>query len=246
MGKTIIINNEEFDFDLGVKLVKLKYGEELPPGLESLDHMWADIVPATFADIGSIANIEQRRAAFDCMGIEKMLEQTEPTEIGKETLTKEVKWVNGITGKRETKTIEDTYTLYRIDSEKLYKDLQGLVNNMRGAQAPDSYILEFKDTSTDRRYLLWIDPIGVFITNTQSNWLSSNMPREEFEKHLNPISAIAWSMMTDVPKGYIKRIIRQGDCIIVEPRSELQGADTPSRERHLTETEYRELIDLES
>jgi hypothetical protein len=52
-----------------------------------------------------------------------------------------------------------------------------------------------------------------------------------------------WTITTNIPKGHIAEIHRQGDCIMILP----MGDYTPiNGARHLTEQEYRELIVNES
>jgi hypothetical protein len=57
------------------------------------------------------------------------------------------------------------------------------------------------------------------------------------------IQAIAWTITTNVPKGHIEDIIRQGDCILIKPKGKYEPLVTA---RHLTEEEYKTLISAES
>jgi len=54
----IIIENTEFDFNTGCRLLKLKYDACPFPKLEDI---WDDIQPMTFGEIAMIENLEQRR-----------------------------------------------------------------------------------------------------------------------------------------------------------------------------------------
>jgi hypothetical protein len=98
--------------------------------------------------------------------------------------------------------------------------------------------LKFKDTSTDREYMLWVDADSVARTNNKERWLSSDM-----HEKITPIQAIAWSFQTRVPIGSIEKIVRQGDCIVIKKK---RKAEEDSIVRHLTEEEYRTLLVAES
>jgi hypothetical protein len=100
----------------------------------------------------------------------------------------------------------------------------------------NSHYVRCKDTSTDREYLLWVDFDSVKITNG-FNYFDN----KGFE--VNSIMAIAWTIQTNVPVGNIEKIVRQGDCILIKPKGKYEPL---SRERHLTEKEYRTLLVSES
>jgi hypothetical protein len=102
----------------------------------------------------------------------------------------------------------------------------------------DSFYVKCKDTSTDREYLIWIEPQSVFRTNRES-WYQ----RGESHKELNAIECVAWTITTNVPKGNIEKILRQGDCIMIKPQGNYEPLGTP---RHLTQVEYETLIVAES
>ena len=153
--------------------------------------------------------------------------------VSSETINKTTTWINR-EGKLETKEFEDTYKLFKVKGETL---AEGLENNWR--RVSDVYYIQFKDTSTDREYLIWVDVGLVADTNGGSRWIFDS----EIGKLVNPISCIAWTIQTDVPIGNIEKIIRQGDCILIKPKGEYKPLILP---RHLTEKEYRELLVAES
>jgi hypothetical protein len=98
-----------------------------------------------------------------------------------------------------------------------------------------------KDTSTDREYLIWVDINNVWNVVTENN---KNLNRWEFNiKDIDAIDCIAWTIQTDIPKGRIEKIVRQGDCIMIKPKGKYE---TLGRERHLTSKEYLELLVAES
>jgi hypothetical protein len=81
----------------------------------------------------------------------------------------------------------------------------------------------------------------VYKTNDErdSRWYSSG---EDYGQKINAIEAIAWTIQTDLKKGDIDKIVRQGDCIMIKKKEGVSGGGT----RHLTEEEYRTLITAES
>ena len=224
----IVINNIKFDYNIGCRLLKSKYKNE-PFG--NLADIWNDIQPITFKEIATeFKNLEQRRVAIDCLGLEQIVKEVEPTLVGTETISKETTWVEA-NGDLINHKFEDTYELYKVDA-KIWAD--GITNQWG---ATDVYYLRFKDTSTDREYLLWVDIDAVGRLNNKDNWWSS-----EKRQTVTPIQAIAWTFQTNVPQGKIEKIVRQGDCIMIKKIGD-ELLDSP---RHLTESEYRNLLVAES
>ncbi len=228
----IVIENRKFSYDVGVRLLKLKY-DECP--FEQLEDIWEDIVPMTFKEIAKLENVEERRVGIFCLGIEKLIKEVEPTLINKTTISKETTWV-GEGGELSNIAFDDTYELYGVSNELLF----GSGWNFR--RNDSSHYVKCKDTSTDREYLLWVDLNSVYRTNfPDDRW--GFKPENEIEELVNAIQAIAWTIQTDIPEGNIKKIIRQGDCILIKPKGTYDKLSTP---RHLTEKEYRKLIVAES
>ena len=228
----LVLNNVAFDYDLGCKIARLKYGEVCPEALSPLADFWNDIVPATFSDIAQLPNLEQRRIGIGALGIERLISEVNPTLIDKKTLNKSTTWING-EGKLETIEYKDTYELYQVKGEVFS---QGLGNHQT---MTDSFYVKCKDTSTDREYLIWIEPQSVFRTNRDNTWYQRN----ESYKELNAIECVAWTITTNVPQGNIEKILRQGDCIMIKPQGKYEPLATP---RHLTQVEYETLIVAES
>jgi hypothetical protein len=73
----------------------------------------------------------------------------------------------------------------------------------------------------------------------QSKWYSNS---EDYGTMITPIQAIAWTIQTNIEKGGIEKMIRQGDCILIKKNKDANVGST----RHLTEQEYKELLVLES
>jgi len=227
----IIIDNAKFDFNIGCKVLKAKYDICPTQFEETLGDMWNDIVPITFQEISKeIKNIESRRVAIGSLGIENVIKQVNPKLVDKQTLSKQTTWING-EGVLETKKFKDTYELYMVVNEDLYKD----VENARWFSNENIYFVKCKCTSTNREYYIWVDKRSVQQTNRdKGSWI---------DKPINAIQAIAWTIQTNIEEGGIEKIVRQGDCILLKPFND----DSRMRgERHLTEEEYKTLLVAES
>jgi hypothetical protein len=224
----IIINNVAFDYNIGCRLLKSKYKNE-PFG--NLDDIWEDIVPMTFKEIATeIKNLEQRRIAIGCLGLEQIVKEVKPTLVKSETLKKQTTWVTP-SGEIETKKFNDTYELWKVEGNVWSEGTDARWG------ADDVYYIRCKDTSTDREYLIWVDATDVARTNNKDGWFSSDK-----SKYITPIQAIAWTIQTDIEQGGIDKIVRQGDCILIKMKKDA----TKGRVRHLTEEEYKNLLVAES
>jgi hypothetical protein len=226
----IIVNNVEFPFDLGCRILKMKHKENCP--LEQLQDFWDEIVPLSFKEIAQINNLEQRRLGILYLGIDKIISDVNPKLLSKKTLNKSTLWVDA-NGELTEHKFNDTYELYEVDGSYFNEGLR----NGRGMD--NCYYIRCKDTSTDREYLIWID--------LQSVWNSNEIAfgnRWGFDKSkINAIQCIAWTIQTDVPIGSIEKIVRQGDCIMIKPKGKYTPLLSP---RHLSEKEYTELLVAES
>tara|TARA_R110000868_G_scaffold103015_1_gene283762 strand:- start:5568 stop:6248 length:681 start_codon:yes stop_codon:yes gene_type:complete len=223
----IIIDNTEFDFDTGCRLLKLKH-DECP--MAELEDFWNDIEPLTFKEIAKFENLEKRRIGINHLGLDKLVESVNPTLVDSKTLQKTTSWVND-DGVLETFDFDDTYELFKV-SKDYFND--GL-NDWRGMRE-DVYYVKCKDTSTDREYLIWVDIKGVLTTNDKSSFSYE-------DEDLCAIEAIAWTIQVDVKEGDIDSILRQGDCILVKPKTNAEILSSP---RHLKVDEYRNLLVAES
>lgn len=227
-GKKFIINGQEYDYNDGCRLVKAKFRECPTPELEDF---WDDIQPMTFREIAqNYRNVEQRRVAISCLGMENVIKEVQPELVNEKTLKKETYWVNQ-SGGLVHKKFDDTYRLYKVDSKKLLdpEDQKKTNTRVRTTYKP-AYYVQFKDTSTDREYMLWVDNARIAKTNGKK------------VDGVDAIQAIAWTIQTDIEPGGIEKIVRQGDCIMIKkkPKAKL------GKVRHLTQKEYQTLIELES
>lgn len=220
----IVINNVPFDYDYGCAVLKLKHTDCPFPELADI---WEDIIPMSFKDIAKkLTNLEQRRVAILYLGLERLKAEVEPQLVSKETIRKTTTWVTA-DGNIETRTYDDTYELFKVAGDKLGENLEQTWRTVN-----DVYYVRCKDTSTDREYFIWVDKDAVVMTN--NDWE---------ETKFNPIAAIAWTFTTLVPEGKIEKIIRQGDCILIKHK---KGTKMLRDARHLTEQEYRMLLEEES
>lgn len=224
----IVIENIKFNFDIGCKLLKLRYAD-CPFSEGYVAEIWNDIVPATFSEIAQLENLEQRRVGIICLGLERLINEVKPTLVDKKTLKKTTTWVNE-NGEIETKKFNDTYELYSVSGDYFN---EGLSN---WEKMTDCHFVKCKDTSTDREYMIWVDLDSVKRTNGISTW-SRNL------KNVTAIDCIAWTIQTNIPEGKIEKIVRQGDCILIKPKGKYEVLN---RERHLTAEEYKTLLVAES
>ena len=227
----IVISNVEFPFDLGCRVLKLKY-EDCP--MAQLEDFWNDIVPATFQDIALLPNLEQRRIGIVHLGIDEIVKQVNPKLLSKKTIKKQTTWINE-QGELVEHKFDDTYELFEVDGSVFSQGLQNSWQKMESC-----HYVRCKDTSTDREYLIWVDLQSVYRTNKEdSNWWGLENVRDK----VNAIQCIAWTIQTNVPKGKIEKIVRQGDCVMIKPKKNFVPLDNV---RHLTESEYLKLIVAES
>ncbi|HUC95330.1 MAG TPA: hypothetical protein VMR76_00030 [Candidatus Saccharimonadia bacterium] len=222
-SKKVIIENTEFTYDIGVRILKLKY-QESP--VESLKDIWHQIKPYSFKEIAAIENIEERRIAFGALGIERLAKEINPELVHEETISKTTSYIDK-NSQLVSHQYDDTYQLFRVNAKHFGE-------SPRNRTATDAYYVKCKDTSTDREYFIWIDVNSVMETNKL--------------KTITALQAIAWTIITNIKEGGIENIIRQGDCIMFKTKPDFIYIDPQEKRstRHLTEKEYRELLILES
>ena len=219
----IVIDNVQFPYNEGCRLLKLKHNTECP--FEQLEDIWNEIQPLTFKEIAQFENLEQRRVGIVCLGLERLVSEVKPTLLNSKTISKTTTWINE-EGELVTKKFKDTYELYEVSGEYFSRRMD------------NCYYVKCKDTSTDREYFIWVDLSSVYRTNNKENmW--------EFDKSkVNAIQCIAWTIQTNIAEGNIEKIIRQGDCILIKPKN-MRSVGLVN-DRHLTEKEYKELLVAES
>jgi hypothetical protein len=223
----IVIDNQKFDYDTGCRLLKLKH-ETCP--FEQLNDVWDAIEPLTFKEIAAFQNLEERRVGILCLGLERLTKEVNPKLLSKKRMKKSTIWVDEA-GNLVTHKFNDTYELYEVDGAYFSEGLKDW------QKAENSYFVKCKDTSTDRDYFIWVDLLSVYKTNKNPKRNST------FDvAKISPIAAIAWTIQTNISKGNIEKLIRQGDCVLIKPKNKDITVDA----RHLTEKEYRTLLVAES
>lgn len=235
----VIIENIEFPYELGIRMLKAKYRTcEFPP----LEAMWDDIEPLRFGEIHQhLTNIGEMQIAFRCIGLEGMLRELQPKFISSETLSKTTSWLQS-DGSIVEHHFEDTYELYRVGWQSLYTqwDPMSVPVDLRVSL----HFVKCKDTSTGKEYVIWVDIRDVYRVNNSEPvgpvGQSATIAKRIIEKKVNPVQAIAWTIQTDVPVGSIEYIMRQGDCILIRPFP--HAINHRGDLRHLTEVEYRTLM----
>ena len=227
----LVLDNVTFDFDLGCKIARLKY-DECPEQFKALESFWNEIIPANFSDIAQLPNLEQRRIGIRALGLDRLVKEVNPKLLNSTTLKKSTTWVNE-NGELESFEYNDTYELYEVKGDVFNQGLDGW------QKMEDCHYIKCKDTSTDREYLIWVDLSSVYRTNFPNNWYNA----EEHNKKITADMCVAWTLTTNIPIGNIKNIIRQGDCILIEPKGKFDFLTSP---RHLTLNEYKELLTAES
>ena len=227
----IIIENVKFPYDIGVRLLKLKY-ETCP--FKEIKDIWNDIIPLTFKDIAEFENLEHRRVGVLCLGLERLVKEVKPVLVDRQTLKKTTTFVD-VKGEVVTKQFDGTYELYKVDGKYFAKS----TDKSWQQRVEDCYFIKCKDTSTDREYFIWIEPKSVYRTNC-----NKEIGRHNYDVNkINAIQCIAWTIQTNVPVGNIEKIMRQGDCVLIRPK--LMGGFL-KEPRHLTEKEYKTLLVAES
>lgn len=205
----VIIENQTFDYDVGCRVLKLKYSTPF----EGLEDVWDTIIPLSFEEICNLPNIENRRVAINCFGLQRIHDTVQPKMVDETTITKNVEWV--LDGSIVKHSFNDVYRLFKVDNKHLNNSLS------------EQMYVQFKDTSTKREYLIWVNEQSVKQTNKCDV--------------INAIQAIAWTFTTNIEEGNVKAIIRQGDCLIIYPNEDKTG-----EVRHLTELEYLKFLINES
>ncbi len=238
----IYISGVQFPTDIGKRLLKTKYVECRFP---ALSQEWDEIQPVGFLEVARlIKNISMRRIAIGCLGFAGILKDIEPILVASETIRKSTVWL-GSDGDLITREYDDTYELYKVRwADLFYRD--GDVMPSQDARI-DRYYVKFKDTSTTKDYLIWVDMESILRELIREMMARGNRELDfqvsRAQKDVNPIQAIAWTIRTDIPKDGVEAIVRQGDCVLLKAKPGIERQQTP---RPLTEQEYRELMRCES
>ncbi len=234
--QTYIVNNRSgFDLTTALRLWKAKYADDYRDfqkevithdGLNDFDQfvqeVWNKVEPVTVEEALKLANAEERRTYFDCIGIEKLFKSLDPKLLDRQVIKKSrTRWDDEF--KEYTYEFEDVYELYKIDGTKLYD------KDRWGNEPAPVYAVRCWCTTTNREYWLYV-PVQAALGD---RWWSS---RVENKEEPDAIRAIAWTIRVDVPEAAIERIYRQGDIIVVKIKDDAK--DTSTFEYHISKDTY--------
>jgi hypothetical protein len=238
---TYIINNREgFDLTTALRLWKTKYSEDYRDfqkdvitheGLTDFDQFvqecWDRVEPFTVEDALKVANTEERRTYFDCIGIEKLFKQLDPKLLDKQVIKKSrTRWDDEFN--EYTHEFEDVYELYEIEGTKLY-------DADRWGNAPNPvFAVRCWCTTTNREYWLYV-PREAALGNSWWN-------RDSEGTKADAIRAIAWTVRVDVPEENVEKIYRQGDIIVAKMKDSAKATQTTFNPYHLSKEQYLDLM----
>ncbi len=185
---------------------------------------WDSIEPVNVQQAFLQENIEKRRAFFDAIGIVRLVKELNPTLLDKQTITKKrFGWDDD--NKEVEKVFEDTYELYMIDKDVLYKGIK----DSWFAGNDHAYVVRCWCTTTNREY--WI------FTRNLTNTYRINPKTGGYEQPPHDaIASIAWTIRINVKDP--ERIYRQGDIIVVKHGPKSQEVFP----YHLEKEQYLELM----
>lgn len=189
------------------------------PALKELEKCveehWNTIQPITVQEALQETNIEKRRVMFDCIGVANLFKSLDPLLLDKQVISKVLKRWNNKNEVYEY-TFNDTYELYRLDGNQLFRNERSLANPI--------YAVRCWCTSTNREYWIYV-PQDIAEGNI-------------FQSSPNPdaVRAIAWTIQIDIT--HPKRILRQGDIIVVEQSPQ----STDAVPYHLSKEQYLRLM----
>jgi hypothetical protein len=240
----VVINGFSFPGETGLRILKLR-NETCP--FPKWQKAWEVLESLTFREITErIKDIERRRLAISFLGMERIMAQIESKKISEETIEKLTTWVD-THGQLKEHRYSDTYSLHRVSWKTLYGDLSAETLrrlNQNQLQTMNQHFVKCNCTSTGNDYLIWVDLRQVYQTNhpEEDHKKLQRISLRRIEKMVDPIEAIAWTFETQLAKGSIEAIIRQGDCILMRPSID----PILKQKRHLTGEEYRTLLRSES
>lgn len=183
------------DFSEFAKESFLKNGDTSPIIVEFEDFvydMWNDIKPVTVEEALQEQNIEKRRVYFNCIGVEQLFKELEPTLVDRQEVTKKrTRWDDN--NDAVEYEFNDVYELYSIDAKKLFNSQRNSLINSGSVYAVRCWC-----TTTNREYWIYVP-----------SWVGQKN---------DALEAIAWTIRIDTDD--VERIYRQGDIIVVKKTEE--------------------------
>lgn len=240
--QTFVVNNRSgFDLSTALRLWKTKYADDyrdfqkaviIHESLNDFDQFvqecWNKVKPVTVEEALKVANTEERRTYFDCIGIEKIFKALEPNLLDKQTIKKKrTRWDDKF--EEYTHEFEDVYELYQIEGTKLYeKDRWGNPPN-------PVYAIRCWCTTTNREYWLYVPREAAL----GDRWWYND---EHNKTQPDAIRAIAWTVRVDVPEENVEKIYRQGDIIVAKMKDSAKATETNFNPYHLSKEQYLSLM----
>lgn len=235
---TYTINNQDgFGLTEALRLWRTKYSDIKDFDKEVITHegmyafrdfvheMWDDIIPVTVQEALANKNVEVRRTYFDCIGVQTLFKELEPTLRDKQVINKKrMRW-DGNNDPYQYE-FEDVYELYEIDGKKLFE------TDRWGRVPTPVFAVRCWCTTTNREYWIYVNEEAA----TGDRSFGWRIPEEDDAIKYDAIRAIAWTVRIDVSNP--ERIYRQGDIIVAKlsPDSKDKAA------YHLTKDEYLQLM----
>jgi hypothetical protein len=226
----ININGNLFDEEVGKRVLKLKY-EHCP--FPELETEWENIEVGTLASLSrALKNMEQRRVAFQYFDMDRLARETPGELVSREAIIRKTSWVMP-DGSVQKQYYKEEFFLYSIDAKSLGVPYS-ICNHVTTLYYDyDNYLyyVKYRDPFTDHEHIQWVD--GRYVADL-------NRIRHEdkiWTSKINAVQAYVSTITTDIEKGGIECIVRQGDCILFKKNNRA----IRYYKRHLTEYEYRTL-----
>lgn len=218
--KTKYSTYEDFTKEISKDYPYLSDSPDFVNFLDLIKEEWGNYDKLNVADAFSVENIEQRRVIFNTIGVENIMRDIDPEVIDKQTITRS-NTVFDYDGNSKVETLEDIYTLYKIEASKLF-DVSKLPTWRR---TNDIFVVKCKDASTEREYWIYV-------------------PNQAAENK-DAIEAIAWtySLKNEV---YTEEIYRQGEVIISKHGNGKAPKVGWMPNYHMTKEEYLTKIKAQS
>jgi len=198
----------------------------LEPLYSFMEEFWDSIEPLKVEEALSMTNTEDRRIAFDCIGVAKLFKQLEPELLDSQTIKKKrMRWDDK--NDPYTYEFEDVYELYKIDGEKLFTS-----RNEWNKPNP-VYAVRCWCTTTAREYWIYVPREAAL----GSRWWGENEDTKP-----DAIRSIAWTIRIDVPVDCIDKIYRQGDIIVVKMVDSANPTSSIDNSYHLSKEQYLSLM----
>jgi hypothetical protein len=236
----IVSNRTGFTLSEALSLWKAKYAdfkdlkkdmithESLQDFGNFIEEMWTSIKPTTVQEALAKENAEERRVYFDCIGVQRLFQELEPTLRDRQVIKKKrTKWDDN--NDPYQYEFEDVYELYEIDGKKLYD------KDRWGNDPQPIFAVRCWCTTTNREYWLYVPREAALGRNW---WIGGDGP----ENKPDAIRAIAWTVRIDVHPEDVDKIYRQGDIIVAKMKDSAKLTQSTFSPYHLDKEQYLSLM----